>query len=186
MKRIIRLTESDLTRIVKRIISEQTRIEGPFKNYNSVYNDLYIMKHDQTFCMDQRRDLTRNKVSPMSGSSCPAEFITFPANKFYVYQKQGEAIKLMSPDSTGYLEMTNNGQGYNTQEEAKSAIARLFNPQNNTGRSVLKRGEGQDGYTKIVSKYDKKGNLIKNKSSWNFTDEKGGIQKGRNVQKTGL
>lgn len=186
MKRIIRLTESDLARIVKRVISEQTRVEGPFKNNTGVYDELYIMRHDQTFCMDQRRTLTRNQVSPMSGSTCPAEFITFPANKFYVYQKQAETIKLMSPDATGYLEMTNNGKGYNTQEEAKSAIARLFNPQSKTGRSVIKKGEGQKGHSKIVQKYDKEGNLIKNKASWNYTDEQGKQQKGREVQKTGL
>lgn len=33
MKKIVRLTESDLTRLVKRIIKEQREMEDPFENY---------------------------------------------------------------------------------------------------------------------------------------------------------
>ncbi len=186
MRKIIRLTESDLIKIVKRVISEQIKVEGPFKSSTTVLGDLYIMKHDKTYCMDQRRELSRNQVSVMTGSTCPQEFLTFPANKFYVYLKEDEKLKLPSPDREGYFEMTNNGQGYDTQEEAKKAIARIFNPENRTGRSVVKKGEGQKGQSKMVSKYDKEGNLTKNKMSWNYTDEKGDVQKGRIIQKTGL
>lgn len=186
MGKIITLTENELITIIKNVIKEQIRVEGPFKSSTAIYDDLYIMKHDKNYCMDQRREITRNQVSVMTGSTCPEEHITFPINKFYVYQKQQEKLKLPSPEQRGYLEMTNNGQGYNTQEEAKKAIARLFNPENKTGRSVIKRGEGQKGQSKIVSKYDKQGNLIKNKMSWNYTDEEGKKQKGREVTKTGL
>jgi len=186
MKKIIRLTESDLARIIKNVIKEQIRVEGPFTTKITPYSDLYIMKHDKTFCMDQTRSFSRNKISVMTGSTCPEEHITFPVNKFYVYQKEDEKLKLMSPDRMGYFEMTNNGQGYNTQEEAKKAISILFNPKNKTGRSVDKSSVGQKGYGKQISKYDKKGNLIKTKSVWNYTDEEGKKQKGREVTKTGL
>lgn len=181
MKNIIRLTESELVKLIKKIIKEQTTTSGPYRSPTEPIGDLYIVKVDRNMCMDQRAQLTRNQLTFATGSTCPSEFIFLPGNKFYVYTTGSGKLKMFAPEQNQFILATNNRNGYNTEEEAKGAVSKLINPRGYVGRRVEKTNLGKNIY-----RYDQKGNLLKVKSKWNYTDDQGQQQKGRSTETTGL
>jgi len=181
MKKILKLTETELIKLIKRIIKEQNTTSGPYRSLVEPLGDLFIVKLDRNMCMDQRREITRNQLSYATGSTCPDQFIMFPGNKFYVYKSEQGQLKMFTPERTQFALATNNRNGYNTEQDAKNAVSKIINPQGYTGRKVEKTNQG-----KVVSKYDKQGNLQQVKSKWNYVDPQGQLQKGRSTQRTGL
>ena len=166
-------------------------VSGP---YNPVINGggwtLYIVKHEQSMCRDNRRELTKGVLTPMTGSSCPQEFVPIPGNRFYIYYKgsidNNAKIRMYPFEHNDYNLSTNNNQGFSTEEEAKKGISKIINPENKTGRNVKNLNVDGVNY-KLVSKYDKQGNLIKVKSTSKDTNSQiPGKQRYRDVERTGL
>lgn len=168
MKKIIRLNESDIVRIVKRILKEQAIVSGPYKPLGRVtLGDLYILKTDKVMCMNK----TNNETIVATNNVCPSGYITIPANKFFVSgEKRNTDNSLMiMPTSQGeYVLGTNNGQGYNSEEEAKKAISKIINPEGFKGRQVEKTPTG-----KTVTKYSREGDLKSVKQNINYTNPQG-------------
>jgi hypothetical protein len=148
-------------------LNEQTRIEGPFKNPNSTTGDLYVMKNEKNMCRNDNADLTRYTIYPMTGSTCDQGYTLIPGGKYYVqfFHSVKNNIYMFTPEYKEYFVATNNGQGYATPQEAKKAISQILNPAGNVGRNVTniksKDQYGKDQTYKMVSKYDKQGNLKK-------------------------
>ena len=90
MKKVIRLTESDLVRLVKRVIKEQSsqekQVMGPFSKKGQEIVQYFVFEKD---------------------------------GKYYIYQTNASQPKPILPQGTFY---NNNGNGYNTPQDAKKAI----------------------------------------------------------------
>jgi hypothetical protein len=179
MKKIIRLNESDIVRIVKRVLKEQTKVSGPYKPLTQPIGDLYIIKTDKNACMDQRTAMSRNQITILTGNTCPPEHIFIPGNKYFI---SDSSMKVMSPDrGEYYVAATNNGQGYNSEEDAKKGVSQIMNPEGYKGKKVVK-----NQYGKEVSKYDKEGNLKTVKQKFNYVDQSGVQQRVNQKRTTGL
>ena len=172
-KRILNLHE----RFKKGVLTEQyTKVEGPFTDKLRGIGDLYIMSLDKSLCLYSKKPSQfYNKTYLMTGSTCGEEYTTIPGGKFYVqfHNTSNGKIESFTLDSSYYVTSTNNGQGYNTLEDAKKGVSLLFNPQGKVGRNVTKSDDGR----KIISKYNQQGDLKKVKVKYS-----GGTQK----YKTGL
>ena len=184
MKKFI-ISEEEKSRILnlhegfkKGVITEQfTKVEGPYKNVAgiAITGDLYIMRLEKSMCRHQSRQFT---LTPMTGTTCGEEYITIPGGKFYVQTNVGGEIRMLTSDHKQYVSATNNGQGYNTLEDAKKGVSLVLNPQGLTGRQVEK-GTAQDGTKyKQVTKYNQQGDVQKSKlkmttAAGNKTVEKG-------------
>jgi len=95
MKKIIRLTESDLVRLVKRVIKEQSetttstgekQVSGPFSK---------------------------------KGNEAIKYYVYEKGGKFYIYMSNASQVTPKLFDGTIY---NNNGTGYNTADEANKKI----------------------------------------------------------------
>ena len=172
-RRILNLHEG----FKKGLLSEQyTKVEGPFKDQMVGIGNLYIMKLENSLCVYSKKPSQfYNKIYLMTGSTCGEEYTTIPGGKFYVqfHNTSNGKIESFTLDSSYYVTSTNNGQGYNTLEDAKKGVSLLFNPQGKVGRNVTKSDDGR----KIISKYNQQGDLKKVKVKYS-----GGTQK----YKTGL
>lgn len=142
-----------------------TKVEGPFKDVVPVgTGDIYIMKLEKSLCRyDTSPSHMYNQIFLMTGSTCGEGFTTIPGGKFYIQNVQDGKIVTLHKDSKHYVSATNNGQGYNTLEDAKKGAALVLNPKGSTGRQVEK-GTAEDGTKyKDVTKFDKEGVVQKNK-----------------------
>ena len=166
-KRILNLHEG----FKKGLLSEQyTKVEGPFKDQTEGIGNLYIMKLENSLCVYSKKPSEfYNKIYLMTGSTCGEEYTTIPGGKFYVqfHNTSNGKIESFSLDSRYYVSATNNGQGYNSQEEAKRGVSLLLNPQGKIGRSVTKSDD-----RKIISKYNQQGDLKKVKVKYSGGTEK--------------
>ena len=184
------ITEKQRRLLESKLLGEQSlpvkTISGPYKPINEVSFDLYIVKLEQSMCRDDRRQMSRFTLTPMTGETCPQEFIPLPGNRFYIYWPASDGLRMFTPEHQNYVLATNNSQGYSTEEEAKKAVSKIINPQGVVGRQV--KNISQDGVNyKSVSKYDKQGNLIRVKTTSKDTDlQTPGRQRYKEVQKTGL
>lgn len=94
MKKIVRLTESDLVKLVKRVIQEQaaapvageTQVSGPF-------------------------------------GDIPQYYVYEKNNKFFIYQTNAST---KNPTLLGGTLWSNNGQGYNSKQEAEKVITSVL------------------------------------------------------------
>jgi hypothetical protein len=181
MKKFI-ISEEEKRRILnlhegfkKGVLNEQyTQVEGPFKDVAYAgTGDLYIMKLEKSLCrwdketksqaFGDNTSLYRGQVIEMTGSTCGEGFVTIPGGKFYVHHPVDGKIEMFNSGSRYYINATNNGQGYNTVEDAKKGVSLLLNPQGKTGRQVQK-GTAEDGTKyKQVTKYDQQGDIQKSK-----------------------
>lgn len=211
MGRIIRLTECDLNRIVKRVLNEQSVKKGveqqgecfkwvgqSLKNKGWMGGDeVCIMKHTKKYCqwkkgyeLEQGKNIGFGELIDPVENECPKNSEEVPENKFYLYPKVSIGPKYPLTTNEGYYYFTNNGKGYNTFEEAKGKIKELFNPDHQTGRvKDVRKGSkevGWKGKIKTVTKYDKEGKPIKQIKKTNYKDEEGVRHRSRNVKKTGL
>jgi hypothetical protein len=143
-----------------------TKVEGPFKDVAYVgTGDVYIMKLEKTLCRYTKTPSEfYNKIYVMTGTTCGEEYTTIPGGKFYIQQESEGKITSFHRESRYYVNATNNGQGYNTVEEAKKGISILFNPKGSAGRQVLKGTNDIGEKYKQVTKYDKEGNVQKSKT----------------------
>ena len=95
MKKIIRLTESDLTRIVKRVIEEQRQMESPEVMKAKQH---YLQKHGYT------KGIPDFKVDGVYGESTKKAIQNFQ-NKLGVYPQDGiwgeETFKKMNKQQLG-------------------------------------------------------------------------------------
>lgn len=95
MKRIVKLTESDLVRIVKRVISEQTQKETPEVMKAKQF---YLQKHGYT------KGIPGFKVDGVYGESTKKAIQNFQ-DKLGVYPQDGiwgeETFKKMNPAQIG-------------------------------------------------------------------------------------
>ena len=184
MKKFI-ITEEEKNRILnlhegfkKGVITEQfTKVEGPYKNVAgiAIIGDLYIMRLEKSMCRHQSQNFT---MTSMTGTTCGEDYITIPGGKFYIGTSEDGKIRMLTSNHKQYVSATNNGQGYNTLEDAKKGVALVLNPQGKTGRQVEK-GTAQDGTKyKQVTKYNQQGDVQKSKlkmttAAGNKTVEKG-------------
>jgi len=186
-RRILNLHEG----FKKPLLNEQyTKVEGPFKDvaFAMGMGDLYVMKLEKSLCRwdggtrhplfgDNER-LSSGMIFEMTGSTCTEGFTTIPGGKFYVQHVMDGNIHMFNNGSNFYGFATNNGQGYNTLEEAKKGVASLLNPKGKTGRQVVK-GTAEDGTKyKQVTKYNQQGEIQRSKlkqttAAGNKTVEKG-------------
>jgi len=166
-RRILNLHES----FKKGVLTEQyTKVEGPFTDKLSGIGDMYIMSLDKSLCLYSKKSSQfYNKTYLMTGSTCGEEYTTIHGGKFYVqfHNTSNGKIESFLLDSPEYVSATNNGLGYNSKEEAKKGVSLLLNPQHRVGRNVEKQDMGEFGDRKIISRYDRQGNLkrVKIKSS---------------------
>ena len=150
----------------KGVLTEQyTKVEGPFKDVAFAgTGDLYIMKLEKSLCrwdgvmksqaFGDNTSLSTGQIFQMTGWTCGEGFTTIPGGKFYVQNVADGKIQMFNNGSKFYVSATNNGQGYNTLEDAKKGVALVLNPQGKTGRQVEK-GTAQDGTKyKQVTKYN--------------------------------
>ena len=185
MKKFI-ITEDEKRRILglhegfkKGVLSEQfTKVEGPYKDVAAQggTGDLYIMKLEKSMCRwDQQNksqafgdneSIYRGYMTPMTGATCGEGFTTIPGGKFYVQGVVSGKIQMYNVDSRYYDSATNNGQGYNTAEDAKNAITLMFNPKGKTGRQVEKGTDDVGTKWKTVTKYDKEGTIKRSKEKY--------------------
>ena len=179
MKRFL-ISEDEKNRILnlhegfkKSVLSEQfTKVEGPFKDQVEGVGNVYIMKLEKTLCRwdgEPRGYLFKGQVIQSSGNTCGEGFTTIPAGKFYVqyHNTSNGKIEMFNSGSRYYVSATNNGQGYNSQEEARKGVSLLLNPQGKVGRNVQKIDGG-----KIVSKYNQQGDLKKVKINYSGSTQK--------------
>ena len=181
MKKFI-ISEDEKRRILnlhegfkKGVLNEQyTQVEGPFKDVAYAgTGDLYIMKLEKSLCRWNKEtksqafgddtSLYRGQIIAMSGSTCGEGFVTIPGGKFYVHHPVDGKIEMFNSGSRYYINATNNGQGYNTVEDAKKGVSLLLNPQGKTGRQVQKGTDEQGTKYKQVTKYDQQGDVQKSK-----------------------
>jgi len=181
MKKFI-ISEDEKRRILnlhegfkKGVLNEQyTQVEGPFKDVAYAgTGDLYIMKLEKSLCRWNKEtksqafgddtSLYRGQIIAMSGSTCGEGFVTIPSGKFYVHHPVDGKIEMFNSGSRYYINATNNGQGYNTVEDAKKGVSLLLNPQGKTGRQVQKGTDEQGTKYKQVTKYDQQGDVQKSK-----------------------
>lgn len=181
MKKFI-ISEDEKRRILnlhegfkKGVLNEQyTQVEGPFKDVAYAgTGDLYIMKLEKSLCRWDKEtksqafgddtSLYRGQIIAMSGSTCGEGFVTIPGGKFYVHHPVDGKIEMFNSGSRYYINATNNGQGYNTVEDAKKGVSLLLNPQGKTGRQVQKGTDEQGTKYKQVTKYDQQGDIQKSK-----------------------
>jgi hypothetical protein len=181
MKKFI-ISEDEKIRILnlhegfkKGVLNEQyTQVEGPFKDVAYAgTGDLYIMKLEKSLCRWNKEtksqafgddtSLYRGQIIAMSGSTCGEGFVTIPGGKFYVHHPVDGKIEMFNSGSRYYINATNNGQGYNTVEDAKKGVSLLLNPQGKTGRQVQKGTDEQGTKYKQVTKYDQQGDVQKSK-----------------------
>jgi hypothetical protein len=181
MKKFI-ISEDEKRRILnlhegfkKGVLNEQyTQVEGPFKDVAYAgTGDLYIMKLEKSLCRWDKEtksqafgddtSLYRGQIIAMSGSTCGEGFVTIPGGKFYVHHPVDGKIEMFNSGSRYYINATNNGQGYNTVEDAKKGVSLLLNPQGKTGRQVQKGTDEQGTKYKQVTKYDQQGDVQKSK-----------------------
>ena len=88
-------------------------------------------------------------------------------------------IQMFNNGSRYYVSSTNNGQGYNTLEEAKKGVSLVLNPKGNTGRQVEK-GTADDGTTyKQVTKYNQQGDVQKSKLKMTTATGDKSVEKGK-------
>ena len=166
-----------------------TKVEGPFKDVAAAgTGDLYIMKLEKSLCrwdggmksqaFGDNTSLSTGQIFQMTGSTCAEGLTTIPGGKFYVQNVMDGKIQMFNNQSRYYVSSTNNGQGYNTLEEAKKGVSLVLNPKGNTGRQVEK-GTADDGTNyKQVTKYNQQGDVQKSKlkmttATGNKTVEKG-------------
>jgi len=168
-RRIINLHEG----FKKTLISEQVSgaTSGTTSGIEGVGN-VYIMKLEKTLCRwdgQPRGNLFKGQVIQSSGNTCGEGFTTIPAGKFYVqyHNTSNGKIEMFNSGSRYYVSATNNGQGYNSQEEARKGVSLLLNPQGKVGRNVQKIDGG-----KIVSKYNQQGDLKKVKINYSGSTQK--------------
>lgn len=185
MKKFI-ISEEEKRRILnlhegfkKGILNEQfTKVEGPFKDVtgDARVGDLYIMKLEKSLCrwdgeiktqaLGDDTIMYNGQLFQMTGTTCGEGFTTIPGGKFYVQYHSGMTdgkIKMLPTNNKGYVAATNNGQGYNSVEEAKKGVSLILNPQGKTGRQVTK-GTADDGSKyKKVTKYNQQGDVQNSK-----------------------
>jgi hypothetical protein len=194
----IHITESEKSRILNlhynvknNILKEQyTQVEGPFKDVASAgTGDLYIMKLEKSLCrwdgqsksraFGDNTSLYTGQVFEMTGTTCGEGFTTIPGGKFYVQNSSDGKIKMFNNQSRHYVYATNNGQGYNTVEDAKKGVSSLLNPKGNVGRTVQK-GTAEDGTKyKQVTKYNREGDVQQNKLKMTNTSGQKTVEKTR-------
>jgi len=176
----------------KGVISEQfTKVEGPYKDVAAQggTGDLYIMKLEKSMCRwDQEtkhplfgdnESMYMGYMTPMTAATCGEGFTTIPGGKFYVQRVEDGKIVTFHKDSRYYVSATNNGQGYNTSEDAKKGVALVLNPQGKTGRQVEK-GTAQDGTKyKQVTKYNQQGDIQKSKLKMTTATGNKSVEKGK-------
>jgi hypothetical protein len=78
-----------------------------------------------------------------------------------------------------YVSATNNGQGFNTLEEAKKGVSLVLNPQGKTGRQVEKGTDEQGTKYKRVTKYNQQGDVQKSKLNMTTAVGNKTVQKGK-------
>jgi hypothetical protein len=162
-RRILNLHEG----VKNGILNEQyTKVEGPFKDQLVGIGNLYIMKLEKSLCrwdgqtksqtFGDNLSIYQGQTLQMSGTTCGEGFTTIPGGKFYVlfHNTSNGKIESFTLGNESYVSATNNGQGYNSQEEAKRGVSFLLNPQGKVGRNVTKSDGG-----KIISKYNQQGDL---------------------------
>jgi hypothetical protein len=181
MKKFI-ISEEEKRRILnlhegfkKGVLNEQyTQAEGPFKDVAAAgTGDLYIMKLEKSLCrwdgetksqaFGDDSSLYQGQIFQMTGTTCGEGFTTIPGGKFYVQHPVDGKIEMFNRGSMYYVNATNNGQGYNTVEDAKKGVSLLLNPQGKTGRQVQKGTDAQGTKYRQVTKYDQQGDVQKNK-----------------------
>ena len=175
----------------KGVLTEQyTKVEGPFKDVAFAgTGDLYIMKLEKSLCrwdgvmksqaFGDNTSLSTGQLFLMTGSTCGEGFTTIPGGKFYVQRVEDGKIVTFYKDSRYYVSATNNGQGYNTLEDAKKGVALVLNPQGKTGRQVEK-GTAQDGTKyKQVTKYNQQGDIQKSKLKMTTATGNKSVEKGK-------
>jgi hypothetical protein len=200
MKKFI-ISEEEKSRILslhegfkKGLLNEQfTKVEGPFKDVAAAgTGDLYIMKLEKSLCrwdgeiktqaLGDDTIMYNGQLFQMTGTTCGEGFTTIPGGKFYVQYHSGMTdgkIKMLPTDNKGYVAATNNGQGYNSVEEAKKGVSLMLNPQGNTGRQVNK-GTTKDGSKyKEVNKYNQQGDIQKSKLKTTTAAGNTSIKKGK-------
>jgi len=157
----------------KGLINEQyIKVEGPFKDQIDGVGNVYIMKLEKTLCRWDREpkgNLYKGQVIQSSGNTCEEGFTTIPAGKFYVqyHNTSNGKIEMFNSNSPYYVSATNNGQGYNSQDEARKGVSQLFNPEGKVGRNVQKIDGG-----KKMSKYNQQGDLKKVKINYSGSTQK--------------
>ena len=175
----------------KGVLTEQyTKVEGPFKDVAFAgTGDLYIMKLEKSLCrwdgvtksqaFGDNTSLSTGQIFQMTGSTCGEGFTTIPGGKFYVQNVADGKIQMFNNGSKFYVSATNNGQGYNTLEDAKKGVALVLNPQGKTGRQVEK-GTAQDGTKyKQVTKYNQQGDIQKSKLKMTTATGNKSVEKGK-------
>ena len=158
-----------------------TKVEGPFKDVAFAgTGDIYIMKLEKSLCRyDTSPSNIYNQLFLMTGSTCGEGFTTIPGGKFYVQRVEDGKIVTFYKDSRYYVSATNNGQGYNTSEDAKKGVALVLNPQGKTGRQVEK-GTAQDCTKyKQVTKYNQQGDIQKSKLKMTTATGNKSVEKGK-------
>jgi hypothetical protein len=143
-----------------------TKVEGPFKDVAYAgTGDVYIMKLEKTLCRYTKTPSEfYNRIYVMTGTTCGEEYTTIPGGKLYIQHESDGKIVSFHKESRYYVNATNNGQGYNTVEEAKKGISILFNPKGSAGRQVQKGTNDIGEKYKQVVKYDKQGDVQKSKT----------------------
>ena len=186
MKKFI-ISEDEKNRILnlhegfkKGVLTEQyTKVEGPFKDQIEGVGNIYIMKLEKSLCrwdggmksqaFGDNTSLYNGQIFQMTGSTCGEGFTTIPEGKFYVQYHNTSNGKITSFNSGSryYVSATNNGQGYDSQEDAKKGVSLLLNPEGKVGRNVTNYDGG-----KVVSKYNQQGDLKKVKIKYSGTTQK--------------
>jgi hypothetical protein len=143
-----------------------TKVEGPFKDVGLVgTGDIYVMKLEKGLCRyDTSPSDMYRQVFVMTGSTCGEGFTTIPGGKFYIQQESDGKIVTFHKDSRHYVSATNNGQGYNTLEDAKKGASLLLNPKGHTGRTVVKGTDNDGTEYKQVTKYNRQGDVQKSRT----------------------
>jgi hypothetical protein len=167
-----------------------TKVEGPFKDVGTAgTGDIYIMKLEKTLCrwdggmksqsFGDNTSLSTGQIFQMTGSTCGEGFTTIPSGKFYVQNVINGKIVMFNKGSVHYVSATNNGQGFNTLEEAKKGVSLVLNPQGKTGRQVEKGTDEQGTKYKRVTKYNQQGDVQKSKLNMTTAVGNKTVQKGK-------
>jgi hypothetical protein len=128
MKRIIRLTESDLTRIVRRVIMEEekSRILGLHKTATSKH---YLSEEgvDPNAPNSYNTRFSFTQVSGPYGKPPIQYYIYVKRGKYYIFQTNATQTTPKLMDGTDW---DNSGKGYDTKDSAMSIINQEINTEN--------------------------------------------------------